>query len=120
MSKLSVIHSTTPRSPAKPLDRDLRGYLDTNSDVVLRITKPVNIEHIGALSAQSEQPIVFENIVEHPGYAAAATGSTVTVDQAGAHRKIHARGQAHGGGDETQLPPFGEMLDQTFLGGHQS
>ncbi|NJN40734.1 MAG: UbiD family decarboxylase [Gammaproteobacteria bacterium] len=68
MSKLSVIHSTPPRAPVKPLDPDLRGYLDTNSDVVLRISKPVNIGHIGALSAQSEQPIVFENIVEHPGY----------------------------------------------------
>jgi len=68
MSKLSIIHSAPPRSPVKPLDRDLRGYLETNSDVVLRITKPVSIDHVGALSAQSEQPILFENISEKPGY----------------------------------------------------
>jgi UbiD family decarboxylase len=46
----------------------LRAYLEANADIVLKITKPVSLEHIGALSAQSENPILFENIVEKPGY----------------------------------------------------
>ncbi len=50
------------------LDSSLRGYLDTNADIVSRITKPVHIADIGALSAQSDQPILFENIVEKPGF----------------------------------------------------
>src|ERR1700684_2155421 len=50
------------------LDASLRGYLETNSDIVTRITKPVKIDDIGALSAQSDQPILFENIVEKPGF----------------------------------------------------
>src|SRR3954469_2478838 len=56
------------RTNEQPLDESLRGYLETNSDIVTRITKPVHMEDIGALSAQSEQPIVFENIVEKPGF----------------------------------------------------
>ena len=52
----------------RALDRDLRGYLASNADVVTRIAKPVSIEHIPALSAQSEQPILFENIIEKPGF----------------------------------------------------
>ena len=43
-------------------------YLETNADIVTRITKPVRIDDIGALSAQSDQPILFENIVEKPGF----------------------------------------------------
>ena len=50
------------------LDGSLRGYLETNADIVTRITKPVSIDNVGALSAQSDQPILFENIVEKPGY----------------------------------------------------
>lgn len=65
--------STSPESGPKsghnrPLDRDLRGYLETNADIVTVIDKPVSIDDIGALSAQSEGPILFENIVEHPGF----------------------------------------------------
>ena len=48
------------------LDASLRGFLKTNADIVTRITKPVRMEDIGALSAQSDQPILFENIVEKP------------------------------------------------------
>ena len=36
------------------LDKDLRGYLKTNEDVVTVITKPVSIKNIGAIAAQSE------------------------------------------------------------------
>src|SRR6202050_4816415 len=50
------------------LDAPLRGYLETNADIVTRIAKPVRIDDIGALSAQSDMPIVFENIVEKPGF----------------------------------------------------
>ena len=65
---------TSTGSPAatpghnRPLDRDLRGYLETNADIVTVVTKPVSIDDIGALSAQSEGPILFENIVEYPGF----------------------------------------------------
>lgn len=55
-------------SPKNTLDADLRGYLDTNSDIVTVIDKQVSIDDIGALSAQSEGPILFENIKEHPGF----------------------------------------------------
>ena len=53
---------------APTLDASLRGYLETNADIVTRITKPVHMDDIGALSAQSDQPILFENIVEKPGF----------------------------------------------------
>ena len=48
--------------------RDLRGFLDANCDAVTVVRKPVSIDHVGALSAQSERPILFENVVEHPGF----------------------------------------------------
>src|ERR1700758_4862996 len=63
---LSISHRPPPAS--RPLDASLRGYLASNADIVTRITKPVHLDDIGALSAQSEQPIVFENIVEKPGF----------------------------------------------------
>src|SRR6202162_1164655 len=55
-------------APNRVLDASLRGYLETNADIVTRITKPVRMDDIGALSAQSDMPIVFENIVEKPGF----------------------------------------------------
>ena len=63
---LSMSHRPPP--PTKPPDASLRGYLDSNADIVTRITKPVRMDDIGALSAQSDQPILFENIVEKPGF----------------------------------------------------
>src|SRR5215468_4753216 len=57
-----------PSNLSRALDGSLRGYLETNADIVHRITKPVRIDDIGALSAQSDQPILFENIVEKPGF----------------------------------------------------
>ena len=53
-----------PLANERPLDASLRGYLETNADIVTRITKTVHIDDIGALSAQSDMPIVFENIFE--------------------------------------------------------
>src|SRR5712691_7158886 len=67
-ARLSISHAAPPYTPAKPLDKDLRGYLATNADVVARITKPVSLEYIPALSAHSNQPILFENIIEKPGF----------------------------------------------------
>ena len=60
--------ATTRHASNRVLDASLRGYLETNSDIVTRIDKPVRMDDIGALSAQSEQPILFENIVEKPGF----------------------------------------------------
>ena len=54
--------------PVRRLDKDLRGYLETNADIVTVVKKPVSIDAVGALSAQSEGPILFENIVEKPGF----------------------------------------------------
>jgi UbiD family decarboxylase len=68
MRKLSLSHAAPPSVAVRPLARDLRGHLESNADIVTRIVKPVSIEHIPALSAQSERPIVFENIVEKPGF----------------------------------------------------
>src|SRR5256714_3464910 len=67
-ARLSVSHAAPPYTPGKPLDKDLRGYLKSNADVVVRVTKPVSMEYIPALSAQSQSPILFENIVEKPGF----------------------------------------------------
>jgi 2,5-furandicarboxylate decarboxylase 1 len=64
---LSISHRPPP--PAKKvLDATLRGFLASNADIVTRITKPVRMADIGALSAQSEGPILFDNIVEKPGF----------------------------------------------------
>jgi UbiD family decarboxylase len=57
-----------PLANERPLDASLRGYLESNADIVTRITKTVHIDDIGALSAQSDMPIVFENIFEKPGF----------------------------------------------------
>jgi 2,5-furandicarboxylate decarboxylase 1 len=59
---------TVHRSSNWGLDASLREHLETNSDIVTRIIKPVRMDDIGALSAQSDQPILFENIVEKPGF----------------------------------------------------
>jgi 2,5-furandicarboxylate decarboxylase 1 len=63
-----LVTAQRPIPAAKPLDGSLRDYLASNADIVTRITKPVHIDDIGALSAQSDQPILFENIIEKPGF----------------------------------------------------
>ena len=67
-ARFSISHAAPPFAAAKPLDKDLRCYLATNADVVTRVTKPVSLEFIPALSAHSQRPILFENIVEKPGF----------------------------------------------------
>src|SRR6267142_4926954 len=54
-ARLSVSHAAPPYTPGKPLDKDLRGYLESNADIVTRLTKPVSLEYIPALSAASER-----------------------------------------------------------------
>ena len=66
MSKAAVMPSAVSNAPA--LDGSLRDYLETNADIVTHINKPVSIDDVGALSAQSDVPIVFENIIEKPGF----------------------------------------------------
>src|SRR5262245_23690941 len=68
-----MIATTAMRSPAAignapALDCSLRGYLETNADLVTRIRKPVSIDDVGALAGQVDTPILFENIVERPGF----------------------------------------------------
>src|SRR5262245_1553937 len=68
-----MIATTAMRSPAAignapALDSSLRGYLETNADIVTRIRKPVSIDDVGALAGQVDTPILFENIVEKPGF----------------------------------------------------
>ena len=60
--------TASPPQTNQGLDPSLRGYLETNADIVTRIKKPVSIDNIGALSAQSDQPILFENIIGKPGF----------------------------------------------------
>ncbi len=65
---MAAVLSAKPAVAPQPLDRDLRGYLATNADIVTRITKPVDLELVPALTAQSERPILFENIRDRPGF----------------------------------------------------
>jgi len=65
---LSVSHKPPPISSSVSPQPNLRSYLDANADLVTKITKPVSLEDIGALSALSEGPILFENIIGKPGF----------------------------------------------------
>jgi UbiD family decarboxylase len=62
-----AVASAAPRSN-QGLETSLREYLEANADIVTRIAKPVRMDDIGALSAQSDRPILFENIPEKPGF----------------------------------------------------
>ena len=73
MPALTVSHARPP-STQTPLDKDLRGHLERNADVVTRITKPVSIRDVGALSAQSNDPIVFDSIKKYPDFRLCAVG----------------------------------------------
>jgi len=82
------------------LDADLRAYLNTNQDIVTVVKKPVRMQHIGALTAQSQGPIVFDNIVEHPGFRIA--------DMLVRHRWSQCR--ALGVGEKQFLPTLAQRL----------
>ena len=66
------------------------------------ITKPVSVEHIGAIVAQSEQPVVFENVIEHPGFR--------VVDILVKNRNLQAR--ALGVGEDDYLKTLAYRLRQ--------
>ncbi len=68
-SRIDIPPAPEPREDRNfVLDKDLRGHLETHTDIVTVVRKPVSIAHIGALSAKSERPILFENIIEKPGF----------------------------------------------------
>ena len=47
---------------------DLHSFLDRHRDDHIRIDKPVSLDHIGALTGEAEETIVFENIQEYPDW----------------------------------------------------
>lgn len=63
-----LIPSHLPPPKGKPVARTLREYLQEHAASVVRITKPVSTQDIGALSAQCDDPVLFENIIEAPGF----------------------------------------------------
>jgi len=67
-SLLSFSVSHLPPPAPESLSRSLREYLDLHGNSVIRITKPVRLQDIGALSAQADDPILFENMPERPGF----------------------------------------------------
>jgi len=84
------------------LDKDLRGFLKTNEDVVTVIRKPIKPEHIGAVAAQSDQPVLFENVVGHPGFR--------VLDIVVKNRNLQAR--ALGVAEDEYLPTLAYRLRQ--------
>lgn len=50
------------------LDTNLRGYLDTNANILTVVKKPAAMDDIDVLSAQGEGPPLFNNINEFPGF----------------------------------------------------
>jgi 2,5-furandicarboxylate decarboxylase 1 len=47
---------------------DLRTYLATNGDLVLRLRRPVDLEHVSDLICQARRPVLFEAIAGYPGW----------------------------------------------------
>ena len=45
--------------------KDLRSYLADNDDLVLRVPKPVERDHLSSLIVQANRPVLFENIAGH-------------------------------------------------------
>ncbi len=82
------------------LDKDLRGYLATNRDILTVVKKPVAIGDIPALTAQSDGPILFEAIREFPGYR--------LCDMLVRHRWSQCR--ALGVGEKEYLPTLAQRL----------
>lgn len=62
---------------------DMHSFLAEHSDSMLHIEKPVQLKHIGALTAQSDEPIIFENIEGYEGFR--------LVDQLFVNRAAQAR-----------------------------
>ena len=47
---------------------DLASFLKAHQDATLRVQKPVKLEHVGALTAQAGETIVFENLCGYPEF----------------------------------------------------
>jgi UbiD family decarboxylase len=62
---------------------DLNAFLEAHGDELVRVRKPVKLEHVGALVAQAKDTILFENISGYPGFR--------LVDQLFVNRKAQAR-----------------------------
>jgi UbiD family decarboxylase len=62
---------------------DLHSFLQDHRGKYIHIKKPVKLEHVGALIAQADDTVVFDNIVEFPGFR--------LVDQLFVNRKAQAR-----------------------------
>jgi 2,5-furandicarboxylate decarboxylase 1 len=62
---------------------DLESFLKTHQDAILRIRKPVKLDHVGALTAQADTTILFENLSGYPDYR--------LVDLLFSNRKAQAR-----------------------------
>lgn len=60
--------SHLPPPSGTPLPRSLREYLQLHGNSVITIRKEVKLDEIGALSAQADDPILFENIAGRPGF----------------------------------------------------
>jgi 3-polyprenyl-4-hydroxybenzoate decarboxylase len=87
-----------PARPSRPLDVSLRDYLRTHADAVVNVRKPVSIRDIGALSAQSDEPIVFDQVIEAPGFRVADILVKTRTNQAralGVPRADYLRTLAH-------------------------
>src|SRR5438552_3989374 len=48
--------------------KDLASFLKSHQTDHLHIRKPVKLDEVGALTAQSPQTIVFEDLVNYPGF----------------------------------------------------
>lgn len=47
---------------------DMASFLAEHADSFVQVSQPVNLDDVGALTAQSEGPIVFNDIVGYPGW----------------------------------------------------
>lgn len=62
---------------------DMASFLEEHEEAFVHVTKPVALDDVGALTAESEEPIVFNDIVDFPGWR--------LVDQLFVNRQAQAR-----------------------------
>jgi UbiD family decarboxylase len=62
---------------------DLQAFLEAHRGEHLHVRKPVRLDHVGALTAQANDTIVFENLAEYPRFR--------LVDNLFVHRRAQAR-----------------------------
>lgn len=65
------------------MSADLHGFLVDHADDILHVHSAVPLEHVGALTAQADETIVFEQLDGFPGWR--------LVDQLFVHRRAQAR-----------------------------